>query len=152
MASMLWERADAPYCKCMDLPYAHTHCPCELCCGRAVSRSKEYRHWVNASNQLRGVVIDHDNADASTMQLMTDIDIDGTVISDDMDVDITKWLTLGFESDGESALACVGTGSTSTTVTSLLFPQYDECGEIAIESNTDDQSENSDTSSLVSPE
>jgi len=48
----LWSRKDISYCFCSDLSFAHTHCPCFRCAGKAVSRSTEYRHWLefNAEN------------------------------------------------------------------------------------------------------
>lgn len=47
---VVWNREDITYCKCPEASYTHTHCPCEVCCGKAVSRSTEYRHW---NEQLR---------------------------------------------------------------------------------------------------
>lgn len=47
-----WERGDVTSCKCFALSYCHTHCPCEDCNGRAVSRATEYRHWKKASDAL----------------------------------------------------------------------------------------------------
>ena len=51
----VWERSDVPYCSCPALSYKHTHCPCERCRGKAVSRSTEFRHWkanaVSSSTQ-----------------------------------------------------------------------------------------------------
>ena len=40
-----WSRLKISYCKCPALSYVHTHCPCQKCNGKAVSRSVEYRHW-----------------------------------------------------------------------------------------------------------
>ena len=37
-----------PYCFCAALSYAHAHCPCERCNGKAVSRSTEYSHWKDS--------------------------------------------------------------------------------------------------------
>ena len=50
---ILWDREDITYCKCPSLRYAHAHCPCEECNGKAVSRSTEYRHWVAVKEHLR---------------------------------------------------------------------------------------------------
>ena len=50
--TILWDREDITYCKCPSLKYAHAHCPCEECDGKAVSRSTEYRHWMAAKEQL----------------------------------------------------------------------------------------------------
>lgn len=44
-----WERGDVTCCRCSALSYCHTHCPCEDCNGKAVSRATEYRHWKKAS-------------------------------------------------------------------------------------------------------
>lgn len=49
-----WERSDVPYCSCPALSYKHTHCPCEECLGKAVSRSTEFRHW-NAARKANVV-------------------------------------------------------------------------------------------------
>ena len=43
-----WKRCDVTSCNCPSLGYIHTHCPCDRCGGRAVSRSVEFRHWKNA--------------------------------------------------------------------------------------------------------
>lgn len=43
-----WSREDISYCKCTDLSYSHSHCPCDSCDGKAVSRATEYRHWKDA--------------------------------------------------------------------------------------------------------
>ena len=43
-----WERGDVTYCKCSSLSYCHTHCPCEDCEGKAISRATEYRYWKKA--------------------------------------------------------------------------------------------------------
>ena len=40
-----WSRLKISYCKRPALSYVHTHCPCQKCNGKAVSRSVEYRHW-----------------------------------------------------------------------------------------------------------
>lgn len=47
----MWNREDVSYCKCSDVAYTHSHCPCHECNGRAVSRSTEYRHWQIAQAQ-----------------------------------------------------------------------------------------------------
>ena len=49
---ILWDRVDITYCKCPSLRYAHAHCPCEECDGKAVSRSTEYRHWMATKEHL----------------------------------------------------------------------------------------------------
>ena len=50
-----WTREDVSYCSCTALSYIHSHCPCQQCNGKAVSRSTEYRHWQEAS--LTGLYI-----------------------------------------------------------------------------------------------
>lgn len=40
-----WSRDEVVVCNCVDLMYKHVDCPCELCDGKAVSTSAEYRHW-----------------------------------------------------------------------------------------------------------
>ena len=49
---ILWDRKDITYCKCPNLRYAHAHCPCEECNGKAVSCSTEYCHWMAFKEQL----------------------------------------------------------------------------------------------------
>ena len=44
-----WNRQQVSYCRCSELKYVHAHCPCRYCNGKAVSRSMEYRHWVEAN-------------------------------------------------------------------------------------------------------
>lgn len=39
-----WSRKTVSYSFCVALPYAHSHCPCERCNGKAVSRYTEYKH------------------------------------------------------------------------------------------------------------
>jgi len=34
--------------------FAHTHCPCFRCAGKAVSRSTEYRHWLEFNVENAG--------------------------------------------------------------------------------------------------
>lgn len=45
---MSWSREEVSYCNCTELRFTHTHCPCDCCEGKAVSRSTEYRHWQQA--------------------------------------------------------------------------------------------------------
>ena len=47
--SLSWNREEITYCSCNALSYKHAHCPCARCDGKAVSRSTEYRHWVEAN-------------------------------------------------------------------------------------------------------
>ena len=44
--ALLWSRDDISCCSCPDLNSVHAHCPCDSCCGKAVARATEYRHWV----------------------------------------------------------------------------------------------------------
>jgi len=44
-----WTRKEVTYCSCTALSYTHAHCPCLICNGKAVSRSTEYRHWLEAN-------------------------------------------------------------------------------------------------------
>jgi hypothetical protein len=53
-----WNREDVSYCKCSDVAYTHSHCPCQECNGRAVSRSTEYRHWKIAQAQYSSISTD----------------------------------------------------------------------------------------------
>ena len=50
--SDLWNREDISYCRCPELSYSHSHCPCDKCNGKAVSRATEYRHWIDAAVAL----------------------------------------------------------------------------------------------------
>ena len=43
-----WNRKSVSYCFCAALKYAHAHCPCERCNGKAVSRYTEYKHWKDS--------------------------------------------------------------------------------------------------------
>lgn len=47
-----WNRYDVPSCNCPSLRYTHTHCLCEKCQGKAVSRATEYRHWTAVKRYL----------------------------------------------------------------------------------------------------
>ena len=49
---MSWSREQITYCSCNSLSYKHAHCPCSRCNGKAVSRSTEYRHWIEANAEL----------------------------------------------------------------------------------------------------
>ena len=40
-----WTREQVHSCSCAALSYLHTHCPCQACKNKAVSRAIEYRHW-----------------------------------------------------------------------------------------------------------
>ena len=42
----LWNREDISYCNCGEFKTTHAHCPCDVCCGKAVARSTEYHHWI----------------------------------------------------------------------------------------------------------
>ena len=78
--AFVWERDDVSYCRCSDLEYTHSHCPCTECNGKAVSRSTEYLHWkiacdlnhntvLSSTNKLESGDIDcseHDDGDAAT--------------------------------------------------------------------------------------
>ena len=64
----VWEHGDVTCCKCSALTYYHTHCSCEDCDGKAVSRATEYRHWKKARESF---ILVH-NSDTRT----TDIDHD----------------------------------------------------------------------------
>ena len=48
-ATLTWKREDIVYCRCSDMRSVHSHCPCGMCNGSAVSRSTEYRHWEIAT-------------------------------------------------------------------------------------------------------
>lgn len=37
----------------LPFAYPHAHCPCEVCQGKAVSRSTEFRHWECTKDALR---------------------------------------------------------------------------------------------------
>ena len=41
---MPWDRDTVVYCSCAALQYVHTHCPCQNCNGKAVTRSTELWH------------------------------------------------------------------------------------------------------------
>ena len=62
-----WSRKTVSYCFCAALPYAHAHCPCERCNGKAVSRYTEYKHWkdskalASARQRIIGVSESADN-------------------------------------------------------------------------------------------
>ena len=43
---VLWDREEILCCHCPEMSSRHTHCPCDLCCGKAVARSTELRHWT----------------------------------------------------------------------------------------------------------
>ena len=60
---IFWERGDVTSCNCFALSYCHTHCPCEDCNGRAVSRATEYRHWKKASEAFLSVEQDIEQCD-----------------------------------------------------------------------------------------
>ena len=47
----VWKHSDVPCCNCPCLGYMHTHCLCERCRGRAVSRATEFRHWSAAKRE-----------------------------------------------------------------------------------------------------
>ena len=50
---ILWSRDEVSCCNCPDFNSVHAHCPCDSCCGKAVSRATEYRHWVATRDYLR---------------------------------------------------------------------------------------------------
>lgn len=50
---VLWNRDEILCCHCSELSTRHTHCPCDLCCGKAVARSTEYRHWIATQELIR---------------------------------------------------------------------------------------------------
>ena len=49
---LLWSRDDISCCRCSDLNSLHAHCPCNSCCGKAVARATEYRHWIATRDYL----------------------------------------------------------------------------------------------------
>lgn len=53
MLYTLWSRDDISCCRCSDLKSLHVHCPCDSCCGKAVARATEYRHWVATRDYLQ---------------------------------------------------------------------------------------------------
>ena len=55
---LLWSRDDISCCSCPDLKSVHTHCPCDSCCGRAVARATEYRHWVATRDYFTLIKLD----------------------------------------------------------------------------------------------
>jgi len=52
-SSSFWTRKDVS-CYCDALSYTHAHCPCTSCKGKAVARSTEHRHWLNANVESSG--------------------------------------------------------------------------------------------------
>ena len=61
MAAARGGEKDAVNCSCSELNYVHKHCPCRICCGKAVSKRTERRHWESA-NALHGVTRPRPNA------------------------------------------------------------------------------------------
>ena len=49
---VVWNRCDVAQCGCSDLSFTHVHCLCNLCQGKAVSKSTEWRHWTAAKQDL----------------------------------------------------------------------------------------------------
>ena len=64
---IFWECGNVTSCKCSALSYCHTHCPCEDCNGRAVSRATEYRHWKKASEAFLDLSVNHDIEQSDTI-------------------------------------------------------------------------------------
>ena len=97
---IFWERGDVTSCKCSDLNYCHTHCPCENCNGKAVSRATEYRHWKKASEAFLLVSVEDDiNVEQSDID-MTHGDGNGTgdteeQSTNELDVDETDVVECG---------------------------------------------------------
>lgn len=50
---LLWSRDDISCCTCSDSNSLHVHCPCDTCCGKAVARATEYRHWIATRDYLQ---------------------------------------------------------------------------------------------------
>lgn len=57
-----WNRKSVPYCFCTALKYAHAHCPCERCNGKAVSRYTEYKHWKDSKALASAIASQRINA------------------------------------------------------------------------------------------
>ena len=74
LLSDAWNREDI-YCCCDELSYSHSHCPCDNCNGKAVSRPTEYRHWRDAT--LNTNIIAHIDGDGDDDNSMNQGDRDG---------------------------------------------------------------------------
>ena len=56
-----WSQSEIVWCQCSELSYAHVHCPCISCNGKAVSSLVEFRHWQwQNSLEVADPVLDHD--------------------------------------------------------------------------------------------
>ena len=90
--SSSWTRKDVSYCYCDSLSYTHAHCPCTSCNGKAVSRSTEYRHWLDANaerynEQEEGTATDPVVTDEQDYLCMSDEECTSTdlVVADEQD-------------------------------------------------------------------
>ena len=90
--SSSWTRKDVSYCYCDSLSYTHAHCPCTSCNGKAVSRSTEYRLWLDANaerynEQEEGTATDPVVTDEQDYLCMSDEECTSTdlVVADEQD-------------------------------------------------------------------
>ena len=86
-----WRRSDIVTCNCeYGLP-GHVHCPCFVCCYKAVHRSTEYRHWKELSMQQQNKNNVNSFCDSSTEINYSNRDTDsndGDIVLPNEDVDI----------------------------------------------------------------
>lgn len=109
-----WNRKSVSYCFCAALKYAHAHCPCERCGGKAVSRYTEYKHWKD-SKALASASQRISDAPEST-DTATSITTTATSTATDVSTATDDTTASTIATDVTLATTCTNTAVTSVNV------------------------------------